>query len=78
MLDPYVERFRSFLQKARETEAAEAKRLLATTYGGYRKFLMGDVNTTAEEPPTDSFYHRNYEGGATGSSRRRAVPAATT
>ncbi|WP_328773500.1 endonuclease/exonuclease/phosphatase family protein [Streptomyces sp. NBC_00286] len=63
-----------FLQKARETEAAEAKRLLATTYGGYRKFLMGDVNTTAEEPPTDSFYHRNYEGGATGEFKEAGSP----
>lgn len=62
------------LQEAREKEAAEAKRLLATTYRGYRKFLMGDVNTTAEEPPTDSFYHRNYEGGATGEFKEAGSP----
>ncbi|GAA2664232.1 hypothetical protein GCM10010307_85490 [Streptomyces vastus] len=62
------------LQEARQKEAAEAKRLLATTYRGYRKFLLGDINTTAEEAPTDSFYHRGYGDGATGEFKEAGSP----
>ncbi|WP_461069546.1 endonuclease/exonuclease/phosphatase family protein [Streptomyces pseudoechinosporeus] len=62
------------LQEARRKEAAEAKRLLATTYRGYRKFLLGDINTTAEKAPTDSFYHRDYGDGATGEFKEAGSP----
>ncbi|NGO12630.1 endonuclease/exonuclease/phosphatase family protein [Streptomyces sp. HC44] len=62
------------LQEARRTEAAEAKRLLSTTYRGYKKFLMGDINTTPDAAPTDSFYHRGYGDGATGEFKEADSP----
>lgn len=62
------------LQEARRMEAAEAKRLLATTYRGYQKFLMGDINTTPDAAPTDSFYHRDYGDGAAGEFKEADSP----
>jgi endonuclease/exonuclease/phosphatase family metal-dependent hydrolase len=62
----------------RQLEGAEAKRVLATTYAGYTKFVGGDLNATPLEEELNNFYHSYYGFGATGEFKEVDSPCLNT
>jgi endonuclease/exonuclease/phosphatase family metal-dependent hydrolase len=62
----------------RKREGAEAKRILATTYAGYTKFVGGDLNAKPLEEELNNFYHTGYGFDAAGEFKEVDSPCRNT